>query len=208
METTIAFAHGFILALGLILPLGVQNVFVFSQGACQPKLSRALPAVITAGACDTLLILLAVLGVSVAVLSFLWLKIALLAAGVVFLAYMGWMTWTNAAPAEVAAGDEAWPVRRQVLFALSVSLLNPHAILDTIGVIGTSSLAYAGQAMAAFTLACVLVSWLWFAFLAVAGRAIRALDSSGAALRFLNKASAVIMWASGFYLLHSLVAAL
>lgn len=205
MDTTIAFAHGFILALGLILPLGVQNVFVFSQGACQPKLSRALPAVITAGACDTLLILLAVLGVSVAVLSFVWLRLALLGAGTFFLAYMGWVTWTSAA--EVAAADEAWPVKRQVLFALSVSLLNPHAILDTIGVIGTSSLAYGGQPLAAFTLACVLVSWLWFAFLALAGRAVHTLDRSGDILRLVNKASAVIMWASGIYLLKSLVAA-
>ncbi len=208
METTIAFAHGFILALGLILPLGVQNVFIFSQGACQPKLSRTLPAVIAAGACDTLLILMAVLGVSVAVLNFLWLKIALLAAGVAFLAYMGWVTWTSAAAVELAGGDEAWPVRRQVLFALSVSLLNPHAILDTIGVIGTSSLAYGGQALAAFTLACVLVSWLWFAFLAIAGRVVRAFDRSGAALGLLNKASALILWASGLYLLHSLGMAL
>jgi L-lysine exporter family protein LysE/ArgO len=205
---TVAFVHGFILALGLILPLGVQNVFVFSQGACQPKLGRTLPVVVTAAACDTLLILLAVLGVSVAVLKFLWLKVALLGGGVLFLAYMGWVTWTSAAAVELAAGDEGWPVRRQVLFALSVSLLNPHAILDTIGVIGTSSLAYTGNALAAFTLACILVSWLWFAFLAVAGRAVRSLDGSGAALRLLNRASAIIMWASGAYLLHSLRLAL
>lgn len=208
MDTTVAFVHGFILALGLILPLGVQNVFVFSQGACQEKLGRTLPVVVTAAVCDTLLILLAVLGVSVAVVSFIWLRLALLGAGVLFLAYMGWVTWTSAAAAEVAAESETWPVRRQVLFALSVSLLNPHAILDTIGVIGTSSLAYGGNALAAFTLACVLVSWLWFALLAVGGRLTRALDDSGAVLRLLNKVSAVIMWASGLYLLHGLGAAL
>ncbi|GGA41924.1 hypothetical protein GCM10007416_13560 [Kroppenstedtia guangzhouensis] len=28
-----AFMHGFLLAFGLILPLGVQNVFIFNQGA-------------------------------------------------------------------------------------------------------------------------------------------------------------------------------
>jgi len=139
VEKPIAFAHGFMLALGLVLPLGVQNVFVFSQGACQPKLRRALPAVIAAGYCDTLLVLLAVFGVSVAVLEFVWLRVALLAA---------------------------------------------------------------------ITLACVLVSWLWFVFIAVAGSAVRRLDSSGAALRILNKASAIIMWASGLFLLHSLGAAL
>lgn len=65
-----AIIHGIILAFGLILPLGVQNVFVFSQGAMQPSRLRALPAVLTAALCDTLLILLAVLGLSVIVTQF------------------------------------------------------------------------------------------------------------------------------------------
>lgn len=203
METIVAFGHGFILALGLILPLGVQNIFVFSQGACQPRLSRVLPVVLTAGACDTLLILVAVLGVSVAVLSFFWLRLLLVSAGVVFLSYMGWVTWRSSAAVEIDAESAAWPVRRQVMFAMSVSLLNPHAILDTIGVIGTSSLAYGGRSLVAFTAACVSVSWLWFCLLALAGRLVRALDGSGAALRYLNRISAMIMWASGLYLLYS-----
>ncbi|RZH87840.1 amino acid transporter, partial [Staphylococcus aureus] len=41
--------HGILLALGLILPLGAQNVFVFNQGANQKKMINALPVVITAG---------------------------------------------------------------------------------------------------------------------------------------------------------------
>ena len=45
--------HGILLAFGLILPLGVQNVFVFNQGATHKKFTNALPAVITAGLCDT-----------------------------------------------------------------------------------------------------------------------------------------------------------
>jgi L-lysine exporter family protein LysE/ArgO len=39
-----------------------------------------------------------------------------------------------------------------------VSLLNPHAILDTIGVIGTSALAYDGRGRATFAVACLFVS--------------------------------------------------
>lgn len=208
MDTIVAFGHGFVLALGLILPLGVQNVFVFSQGACQPKLSRTMPVVLTAGVCDSLLILVAVLGVSVAVLSFVWLKLLLVIGGVGFLGYMGWVTWKSAAAVEVAGDSATWPVKRQIMFALSVSLLNPHAILDTIGVIGTSSLAYGGQALVAFTAACVSVSWLWFIGLALAGRMVRALDGSGAVLRLLNRVSAVIMWASGIYLLYNLTGAI
>jgi L-lysine exporter family protein LysE/ArgO len=45
-NTMLAFIHGFVLALGLILPLGVQNVFIFNQGAVQPRFYKALPAIL------------------------------------------------------------------------------------------------------------------------------------------------------------------
>ena len=91
-----AILQGFILALGLILPLGVQNMFVFNQGAIQPGYTRALPAIIVASVCDSALILLAVLGVSTAALGIEWLKLTLMAAGIAFLLYMGWTTWNSA----------------------------------------------------------------------------------------------------------------
>lgn len=90
-----ALIHGMILAFGLILPLGVQNVFIFNQGATHKKLTNALPAIITAGVCDTILIYLAVAGVSIIVFSFEWLKILLFLVGFFFLAYMGWIMWKN-----------------------------------------------------------------------------------------------------------------
>ena len=71
---TEAILHGIIFAFGLIVPLGVQNVFVFNQGALQPTFVRALPVVVTAGICDTILIVAAVSGVSLLVLTFAWLE--------------------------------------------------------------------------------------------------------------------------------------
>ena len=50
---SIAIIHGIVLAFGLILPLGAQNVFVFQQGALQPRLYQALPVVITGALCGT-----------------------------------------------------------------------------------------------------------------------------------------------------------
>jgi len=197
--------HGAGLAFGLILPLGPQNVFVFSQGAAQPRFARALPAVPTASLCDTLLILLAVLGVSVVVLTVPGVRTALLAAGVLFLVWIGWVTWRSDPGSEAPdAATAGWPVRRQVVFATSVSLLNPHAILDTVAVIGTSSLAYAGAARAAFTAACIAVSWAWFLGLAAAGRAA---GSLGGVRRALGKVSAAIMWGTAAYLAGQLWAA-
>ncbi len=197
-----AFIHGYILSLGLILPLGPQNVFVFSQGATQPRLRRALPVVVTASIADTALILVAVLGVSVVVLTLAWVKIVLVVIGVGFLATIGWLTWrAEVSEDEVNQLALHWPLKRQIIFALSVSLLNPHAILDTIGVIGTSSLAYQDSVKAAFTLACVFNSWVWFFMLAIAGRII---GSMGHVRRWLNRASAIIMWLSAVYLVYNL----
>ncbi|MET4559687.1 L-lysine exporter family protein LysE/ArgO [Lysinibacillus parviboronicapiens] len=197
------FIHGIILAFGLILPLGVQNVFVFSQGATQQHFIRALPAGITAALCDTLLILLAVFGLSVIVLQFEWLRMALMTVGIIFLLYMGYAIWQSN-PTKTK-DSEALPVKKQILFALSVSLLNPHAILDTIGVIGTSALKYCGTEQILFTAACIILSWMWFFGLTIAGASIKKLDSSGNLMNIFNKCSAVFIWATAIYLLSDLL---
>ncbi|HZW81978.1 MAG TPA: LysE family transporter, partial [Candidatus Deferrimicrobium sp.] len=92
---TQAFLHGLLLAFGLILPLGVQNVFVFNQGVNNRQWASALPVVIMAGLCDTFLILLAVLGVSLLVLTIAWFKILLTVVGVGFLLFMAITTWKS-----------------------------------------------------------------------------------------------------------------
>lgn len=202
---TAAIINGFFLALGLILPLGVQNTFVLTQGALHRRWAGALPAVLTASLCDTLLITLAVSGVSVAVLKLPWLGLGLSWAGVLFLAYMGWVTWRSTPVAGDVAREDQWPPRRQVIFAASVSLLNPHAILDTVAVIGPSALQYTGAERLAYTLTCIGVSWLWFSGLAAAG-SLAGLAFSGTAMRrWLSRISAVIMWGVLIQLLWSLL---
>jgi L-lysine exporter family protein LysE/ArgO len=193
-----AIFHGIILALGLILPLGAQNVFVFNQGASQPNFKRIFPVIITASICDSLLIFLAVIGVSVIVLTFPVLQTIIFSIGLLFLVYMGWSIWTSV-PANVQK-EEAMPVKKQILFALSVSLLNPHAILDTIGVIGTSSLGYTGAEKVAFTGACIVISWLWFLSLGMAGKIVGRLDKNGQFLKGINKVSAIIIWGVAVYI--------
>ncbi|MGE8077817.1 LysE/ArgO family amino acid transporter [Peribacillus loiseleuriae] len=195
-----AMIHGFILAFGLILPLGVQNVFVFNQGAVQPKFLRTLPVIITAAICDTLLISLAVLGVSVVVLEYYWLKTVLLTAGICFLFYMGFVTWRSTPIVKEQKKSVSFTPKKQIAFAMSVSLLNPHAILDTIGVIGTSSLKYIGVEKIVFAVVCILVSWAWFISLAIIGRITGKIDRTGRYLATLNKISAIVMWGTAVYI--------
>ncbi|MEG0553813.1 MAG: LysE/ArgO family amino acid transporter [Carnobacterium sp.] len=197
-----AVVHGILLAFGLILPLGVQNVFIFTQGATQPNIFKALPATITAALCDTLLILLAVFGLSAIVLQFEWLRTGLMVVGILFLLYMGYSIWKSK-PSTVKTG-QSMTVKKQVLFAMSVSLLNPHAILDTIGVIGTSALRYVNTEQLLFTVACITVSWCWFLGLTVVGATFKKMDGSGAIMDVFNKCSAVFIWCTALWLLTDL----
>ncbi|OKP98513.1 LysE/ArgO family amino acid transporter [Paenibacillus sp. P46E] len=192
-----AVVHGIILAFGLILPLGVQNIFVFNQGALQSRFRRALPVVLTAAVCDTLLIAAAVGGISLILLSVEWVTPIVYGAGILFLCIMGWKIW-NAAPAEGEA--RMLSLKGQVAYALSVSLLNPHALLDTVGVIGTNSLQYTGAERWAFAAATAGVSWIWFLSLAAAGRLLGRTDSSGRMIRLLNTASALLIWGIAVYM--------
>ncbi|MFZ3588489.1 LysE/ArgO family amino acid transporter [Bacillus sp. DJP31] len=200
----ISFFHGTLLAVGLILPLGVQNIFVINQGASQPTFSRVLPVILTASLCDSFLILLAISGISLLIFQIAWVKGILLILGIVFLLYMGWSIWrTN----DIARSQEyqALTTKKQITFALSVSLLNPHAIIDTIGVIGTSSLAYEGSAKYLFTLGCLLISWSWFFFLAFVGKLIGKVDSTRIWQKRINRISSVIIWGIAGLLLFQIM---
>lgn len=199
-----AILHGIILSFGLILPLGAQNVFIFNQGASQPNFRRTIPVILTASICDTFLILMAVLGVSVIVLTIPILQTVIFSIGLLFLLYMGWSIW-NSEPANMSEKKEAMSTKKQIMFAMSVSLLNPHAILDTIGVIGTSSLSYYDAEKIAFTVSCIVVSWIWFLGLAIVGKSVGSFDKEGRFLRVINKISAIIIWAVAAYIAVQLV---
>lgn len=196
--------HGMLLAFGLILPLGVQNVFIFNQGATHKKFTNALPAIITAGVCDTVLIYLAVTGVSIIVFSFEWLTLLLYLIGFFFLTYMGWIIWKDKSEVSTNQEKNRFSARRQITFAVSVSLLNPHAILDTIGVIGTSSLTYTGYDKWVFTLACIVVSWIWFISLGVLGIKVGQINGNRNFLKRINQISAIIIWVMAIYMGYKL----
>ena len=194
-----AIAHGILLAFGLIVPLGIQNLFVFNQGALQPTLLKALPSVVTAALCDTVLIILAVLGVSLLLLELAWLKLSIFVIGFFFLLYMGYVTW-NQAEDNLSENKKPLSAKMQMIFAASVSLLNPHAILDTIAIIGTNSVQYNTPSKIAYTGSCILVSWIWFYGLAVAGSKLRHLDKNNAWMKNINKIAAIIIWAIACYI--------
>lgn len=193
-----AFFYGATLTLGLIIPLGMQNIFIFNQGVAQKKWAHTLPAVLTAFFCDAILILFAVTGISLIVLSVPVIKNLIYFLGCIFLIYMGFVSWRGNNPA--LEEIQALTPSRQMVFSASVSLLNPHAIIDSIAVIGTNSLNFMGADKWIYTIACISVSLFWFTALSLSGYFLKRMDSSGKLLKWLNKLSSITIWCVAFYI--------
>lgn len=200
-----AMVHGLILSLGLIIPIGPQNIFILNQGAAHRGMRGALPAVFAAAISDTLLILLAVFSVSVLVLAVPALELAMYAIGFCFLLYIGYSIWKSSFTVR-SEGAPPLAAHKQIMFAISVSLINPHAVIDTVGVIGTNSLHYRFfYEKAAFAVACIGVSWISFIGLAWIGGWVRSVDEKGHLMKMINRGSAIMIWGVALFIGYQLI---
>lgn len=193
---TAAYLTGLALGLALIVPIGAQNVFVFNQGVTL-GMPRALWAVLGAGCCDTLLIVLGATGASALLHSVPGLRPAMLIAGSLFLAYLG-IRSLRATPADI---DDETGVRsrgRVLRRTAAVSLLNPHAILDTVGVLGAAITAQAVGTRAVFAAGAVSASWLWFLLLAGAAVGMRRFLTKERRVWFDRASGAILLVFSGW----------
>jgi len=197
---------GLLLGLGLIMPIGPQNVFVVSQGLAV-GLPRALWAVLAAGCCDTLLIVAGVAGVSGLIATVPGVRPALLVFGAVFLTYLG-VRSIRTAGGHLTVGPPGGPgaaagsVRQVVGRTVSVSLLNPHAILDMVGVIGAAVIAQPVDSRATFAAGTLSASWIWFLILAVGAAQARRLLTPRAIAWFDRLSGAIMLVFAGYFALE------
>jgi L-lysine exporter family protein LysE/ArgO len=187
--------QGFGLSFGLIVAIGAQNVFVLTQGARghRPWLVAGVCTV-----CDALLIGIGVGGVGLAAAQAPLASTLLALAGVLFLAVYGLRALKNAVRGEALGLDtEAAPAPLSaiLLTALGVSLLNPHALLDTVVLIGGLSARLDGAGRLSFGLGAALASGCWFFSLSLGGRLLAPLLRRPMAWRVLDALVCLTMWA-------------
>ncbi len=198
-----AFIKGLMLSFSLILPIGSQNVFIFNQGMVQDKYRYVLPAVLMTILCDSILIFLAVIGVDL-FSHFIWFKPFILGLGILFLTYIGLRVWQSASQMEDGNPPHQMTVLKQIIFAISVSLLNPHAVLDLFVIIGAASNEYATDEKQAFLFGCFLIEFLWFFTLSLGGFHLKKIKYIQSISFFVNKISAIIMWIVALVLTNQL----
>lgn len=201
-DNILAAIHSFFLSIGLIMPLGMQNIFILNQGASHKNMINALPSIITTSICEAILISSSTFGVSILVIEIPLLKILVFIVGIIFLTYMGFSTWKSSQ--EITYETNELSAKEQIVLGISVSFLNPHAIIDCITVLGSNALHYNGTPKIIFTIGCVLTSWIWFVVLSVSGNKIRKIKSGLSIIKILNKLSAIIMMCVALYLTKEL----
>lgn len=160
----LAFKFGLMLGFALIISLGPQNIFIIKQG-----LLRERPY-FSASICffaDVLLIILGATSVGLLITQLPLLKTILLILGIAFLLTYGFLSikasFKKTGPEQFALQkQEPSSSSKKILFlALSFSLLNPQAILDTVVLIGGSANQYM-QLKYYFVIGAMLASLVWF----------------------------------------------
>lgn len=170
---------GFVLGLGLIVPIGAQNVHVLRAGLLATRWQAFVTVAVVTSA-DALMITLGGYGLARSIERSEPLQLALYGVGAVVVARLAVEAGTSAVrrpanPPTRLPEDEPqrrfsssyWPTR-----ALLVSLGNPHALIDTVAVIGGAASATAAAARPAFVSGAVLASLAWFTSLASLGAVV------------------------------------
>ncbi|MPY67444.1 amino acid transporter [Deinococcus sp. SDU3-2] len=198
------FLRGLSLGLSLIVAIGPQNAFVLRQGLAR---RHALLAALACSLCDTLLTAVGVLGVGALLARSPALVTAGTLVGAAFLGWYGWRSFRSAHhPVTLDTGGQAAATPAAVIATASAfSLLNPHAILDTVVLIGGASAGLSDQARWAFLGGAVAASWLWFFALALLAGRLTSLMRSVRAWQVLDILIGAMMWVIAAGLVTSLL---
>ena len=160
----LVYFNGLLLGLSLIMALGPQNVFLIRQGA--QKKHAVLSAAICF-CCDLILVCASVAGLHEVLELHPTLQIWMTWFGVLFLLYYGSLALKKAFATET---NQPLTVKKNsnrlqiILLALGFSLLNPHAIIDCLVIIGGGSAQFP-EHQQAFIFGVATSSLIWFSSL-------------------------------------------
>lgn len=160
------FAQGFLLGGSMIIPIGAQNAFIINQGI---KRQFHLLAATLCILGDVLLISLGVFGGGELIASSEMLSFLLTSFGIVFLTGYGLLSFRSAFSSSTSSklGNSIDTKTDNTLLKVigtcfAVTLLNPHAYIDTVVILGGVGGQFLGSSKLLFTLGCIIASACWF----------------------------------------------
>lgn len=197
------FLQGLGLGAGLIIAIGAQNAYVLRQGL---KREHHFAIATVCSLSDALLIVLGGAGVGTLIASTPLLASGAALFGAAFLTVYGALAFKRAWVGEALNnGTDAPPARTlksAIATALAFSLLNPHALLDTVVLLGSISGQHAGDDRVWFLAGAVSASFAWFFALALAAGYLAPLFKKPATWRVLDALIGAVMWAIAWSLVR------
>jgi len=198
------FLNGFMLSLGLIVAIGAQNAHVLRQGL---RGEHVLLTVVVSALGDIALILLGMAGLG-AVFSANpdWVEVARYG-GAVFLGWYGLRSLRSALKGDSLQTDASqrrsltW--RQALLTAVGFSLLNPHAYLDTVVLLGSIGNSQAAELQPMFTAGAITGSVCWFVLLGYGARLLAPVFRRPRAWQVLDGGVAMMLWGIAAWLILS-----
>lgn len=198
------FLNGFMLTLGLIVAIGAQNAHVLRQGL---RGEHVLLTVVVSALGDIGLILLGMAGLG-AVFSANpdWVAAARYG-GAAFLGWYGLRSLRSALKGgslQTDAGQRRSLTWRQALLtAVGFSLLNPHAYLDTVVLLGSIGNSQAAELRPMFTAGAITGSVCWFVLLGYGARLLAPVFRRPRAWQVLDGGVAMMLWGIAAWLILS-----
>ena len=194
-----AFVLGLLLGMATALPIGMQSFVVMNQGL-RFGYPRVLVGIVTASLCDSALIVLGAAGAS-ALLRAPGHEGLLISVGVLFFLVVGVTALLRASPETEAVESRARP-GAMVAQTVGVSLLNPHAIFDTVGLLGGAIVIQAPGNRLGFAAGAIAASWVWFVMIGFGASALRVWVTPPARLWTQRGSGALMLLFAGFLALR------
>jgi L-lysine exporter family protein LysE/ArgO len=156
----IIFVFGLLFGLATAFPVGVQSFVVMNQGL-RFGYPRVLMGIVTASLCDTLLIVAGAAGAS-ALLADAGERVPVILIGIAFLATFGLLAFRTQPEEEAGEIKSVGRPPAMIAQTVGVSLFNPHAVLETVGLLGGAIAAQTAGNRIEFACGVIAASWVWF----------------------------------------------
>ena len=194
MSTSLIFINGLALSIGLIVAIGAQNAFLLNRAL---RNQHQYPVALFCSVADASLICLGIFGMGSLVQSQPQLLFWVTWGGVLFLFIYGALSFKAATKQHSIQEDYSvseYSLTKALTITASVSLLNPHAYLDTLVLLGGISSQYVGSDKIWFGFGAVSASFIWFFSLAWGARWLMPIFKNPLAWRVLDGFIGIIMW--------------
>ena len=132
-------------------------------------------------------------------------------AGVLFLLFYGYKAFRSAFAQQHDDVDldiqrQQIPVKEVIIASLSISLLNPWALMDTMVIIGGGAAQYeTAQLMIIFLLGSLTASTIWFSIIGFGSKKLKHFLDTPKLNKYLDITAGIVMWLAALYLTKTMV---